>query len=292
MTTLHRTTTSRRRIVAALAVLGLSTLTAACSSGGDTATLPSVTGGGTAKLTIAVPFDEPGIGLKNGDTYSGFDIETAKYVAASLGVTPENITWKEAISNDRESLLESGGADLVVATYSITDERKKVVDFAGPYFEAHQDLLVRRNSLDAGPGSITGPETLDGANLCSVTGTTSAQYVKEHYAGKIQLQEYGKFSECVDALAKGDIDAVSTDDVILAGFAAQPQYKGLLAVVGKGFTNESYGIGIKKGDTDMVTKVNAALKTYVSSGAWAKNLAATVGPSGYKAPAEPTPGTA
>ncbi len=283
MSSRRRTTTATARLLA----VGLIALTAACSSDGKTAPLPSVAGGGTAKLTIAVPYDEPGIGLKNGDTYSGFDIETAKYVAASLGVPPENITWKEAISNDRETLLEDGEADLVVATYSITAARKEKIDFAGPYFTAHQDLLVRRNDV-----AITGPETLDGRNLCSVTGTTSAAYVKKNYAGRIQLQEYGKFSECVEALAKGDVDAVTTDDVILAGYAAQPQYKGVLKVVGKGFTNETYGIGVKKGDSAMVTKVNDALKKYVADAAWQKNLDATVGPSGYALPKAPTPGSA
>ena len=110
---------------------------------------------------------------------------------------------------------------MVVSTYSITDERKQKVDFAGPYFVAHQDLLIRRN--DEG---FTGPESLDGKNLCSVAGTTSAAYVKANYQGRIQLQEYRNFSECVDALAKGQIDAVTTDDVILAGFAALTAVQG------------------------------------------------------------------
>ena len=133
---------------------------------------------------------------------------------------------------------------MVFSSYSITDARKQKVDFAGPYFVAHQDLLIRRNDAE-----ITGPESLDGKKLCSVAGTTSAAYVKEHYIGKIQLQEYQTFSECVDALAKGQIDAVTTDDVILAGFAALPEYKGMLKVVGKGFTDERYGVGLPKGDS-------------------------------------------
>ncbi|HYQ32633.1 MAG TPA: transporter substrate-binding domain-containing protein, partial [Lapillicoccus sp.] len=122
-------------------------------------------------------------------------------------------------------------------------------------------------------------------------GTTSAAYVKEHYIGKIQLQEYQTFSECVDALAKGQIDAVTTDDVILAGFAALPEYKGLLKVVGKGFTDERYGVGLPKGDSAMVAKVNDALKKYIADGTWKTVLDNTVGPSGYSIPSPPTPGT-
>jgi glutamate transport system substrate-binding protein len=276
--------TSRlRRLLPAAAVATLTVVLAACSSGG---TIPTPQASGTGKMTIGISFDEPGIGFKDGTTYSGFDVETAKYVAAQLGVPVANITWKEATPSVRERLLQDGEVDMVVATYSITDERKQKVDFAGPYFVAHQDLLIRRN--DEG---FTGPESLDGKNLCSVTGTTSAAYVKANYQGRIQLQEYGNYTECVEALAKGQIDAVTTDDVILAGYAAQPQYKGILKVIGKGFTDERYGIGLKKGDSAMVAKVNDALKKYIADGTWKTVLDNTVGPSGYGIPSPPTPGS-
>jgi glutamate transport system substrate-binding protein len=139
---------------------------------------PSTVSGATTdgKLTIGIAFDQPGLSFKDGDTYTGFDIDTATYVAAALGVPAENITWKEANGDDRQNLLTSGEADLVVSTFSITDERKNVVDFAGPYFEAHQDLLVRRNETE-----ITSPETLDGRKLCSVPGTTSAANITATY---------------------------------------------------------------------------------------------------------------
>jgi glutamate transport system substrate-binding protein len=276
--------TTRARRLLGVPVLGaLALVLAACSSSGQ---IPTPQASGTGTMTIGIPFDQPGTGLKSGSTYSGFDVETAKYVAAQLGVPAANITWKEAIPSQRERLLEDGAVDMVFSTYSITDERKQKVDFAGPYFVAHQDLLIRRNDVE-----ITGPESLDGKNLCSVTGTTSAAYIKEHYAGKIQLQEYGTFTECVEALAKGQIDAVTTDDVILAGYAAQPQYKGLLKVVGKGFTDERYGVGLKKGDSAQVAKVNDALKKYIADGTWKVVLDNTVGPSGYAIPGPPTPGT-
>lgn len=282
---------SRRTLVAAaLAGLAVSALTGCGSSGSkSSSSTPSPVAGASSggKLTIGISFDEPGIGLKSGNSYSGFDVDTAKYVAQALGVPEQNITWKEAQPANRESLLSSGQVDLVFSTYSITSARKQKVGFAGPYFVAHQDLLVRRNDTD-----ITGPDTLNGRTLCSVTGTTSAQLVKSKYAGKIALKEYPKFSDCVDALATGDIDAVTTDDVILAGYATQPGFKGVLKVVGTGFSDENYGVGVKKGDTAMVTKVNAALKSYIGDGSWKKNLDADVGPSGYSIPSPPTPGNA
>ena len=197
---------------------------AACGSGGGSGPNPTpapVAGAPGGKLTIGVPFDEPGLGVRTGDAYTGFDVDTAVYIAGALGVTRDNITWKEANADQRQQLLESGGADLIVSTFSITDQRKQVVDFAGPYFVAHQDLLVRRNDTE-----ITGPEALDGKTLCSVPGTTSAAYVTSHFLGNIKLTEKPRFSDCVTALANSEVDAVTTDDVILAGFAAQPQYQG------------------------------------------------------------------
>ena len=277
-----------RRGVALSLVVGLTAVGAvACSSGGTVQTPSTVSGaqeGG--KLTIGISFDQPGLGLRDGDTYSGFDVLTATYVAQALGVPKENITWQRADPAEREKLLQDGDVDLVFSTYSITDERKQKVDFAGPYFLAHQDLLVRRNETD-----ITGPDTLDGRVLCSVTGTTSSAYVTANFLGNIQLVEKPRFSDCVAALAASEVDAVTTDDVILAGFAAQPEYKGKLKVVGKGFTDEYYGVGVPKGDDDMVAKVNAALEQYIADGSWRAALDQTVGPSGYSIPGPPTPGS-
>lgn len=276
-----------RRTVVAAALLGLA-LTG-CGSSPPPATEPTpVPGAATnGKLTIGIPFDEPGIGVKNGDTYSGFDVDTAKYVAKALGVPEANITWKEANGDDREAQLTSGAVDMVVSTYTITDARKQVVDFAGPYFVAHQDLLVRRNETE-----ITGPDTLNGKDLCTVAGTTSAANVTQFYQGRINLKELPGFSDCVAALAKSEVDAVTTDDVILAGFATEPQYRGALKVVGRGFSDENYGIGVKKGNTALRDQVNAALQQYVSDGSWQRALQVNVAPSGYALPAAPAPGSA
>ncbi|WP_029137930.1 glutamate ABC transporter substrate-binding protein [Nakamurella lactea] len=271
-------------VVVAFAV-GLTVL-AGCSSGSAGPAEATDNGAtGNAKLTIGIADDEPGVSIKTDNGYAGFDIDTANYVAGKLGVPTANITWKPVDPGERISALEKGEVDLVVATFSITPEREQQVSFAGPYFIAHQDLLIRRNDT-----SITSPETLNGKILCEASGTTSADYVTQHYAGKITVREVPTFSECVRNLANGDVDAVSTDDLILAGFAAEPQYKGILKVVGKGFTDERYGIGVKKGDTELVAKVNAALRSYIDDGSWKRSLDRNIRPSGYGIPDPPAIG--
>ena len=216
------------------------------------------------------------------DSFSGFDVEVAEYIAGKLGVAPENIEFKESPSAQRETLIQNGEVDYVVATYSITDARKEKVDFAGPYFIAGQSLLVKSDNTD-----ITGPESLNGGKkLCSVTGSTPAQKVKDQYAQDVQLQEFDTYSACVEALRNGAVDAVTTDDIILAGYAAQ--YPGELKVVGAPFTQERYGVGLAKGDDETRAKINDAIEAMIADGSWARAFNETVGASGYPIPAPPT----
>jgi len=261
-------------------------LTACGSDAGDTGSDSTASGSaGAGGLKVGIKFDQPGLGLKKGSDYTGFDVDVAKYVAKELGTDAANITWVQAPSAQRETLLSTGQVDMVVATYSITDARKEKVSFAGPYFIAGQDLLVRADDT-----SITGPDTLAGKKLCSVTGSTSAQKVKDTYPG-VQLQEFATYSECLPALANKGVDALTTDDTILAGFASQPEYAGKFKVVGKPFSEEKYGIGLKKGDTATCEKVNAAITKMISDGSWQKAIDANLGPAGYKPGAgnPPTP---
>ncbi|QIK83280.1 glutamate ABC transporter substrate-binding protein [Sanguibacter sp. HDW7] len=250
----------RTKVIAALGSVALAaTLLAGCGGDDDD------------KITVGIKFDQPGLGLKSGDTYSGFDVDVARYVAKELGFSAEQITFKESPSPQRENLLQSGQVDMIVATYSITDTRKEKVSFAGPYFVAGQGLLVQESNTD-----ITGPETLNGKKLCSVQGSTPAQKIKDEFASEVQLQEFDTYSKCVEQLAAGTIDAVTTDDIILAGFAAQTQYKGKLKVVGTTFSQENYGIGLPKG-SDRCQKVTDAITKMISSGEWAKALEANTG---------------
>ncbi len=233
----------------------------------------------TDHLTIGIRFDSPGLSERTIDgRFVGFDVDVARYVAGQLGVS--DITWRETTSATRETDLTSGTMDLVVATYSITDKRKQVVAFAGPYFTTGQDLLVRRTSAD-----LTGPETLNGRRLCSVTGSTPAQQVKDRFAQAVQLVEYPRYPDCVTALLAGQVDAVSTDAVILAGYVTRDPE--LLKVVGKPFSKENYGVGLRHGDAQGQSAVNDAIKKMISTGEWLRSLQANIGPSGYTLPTPP-----
>lgn len=213
--------------------------------------------------------------------FVGFDVAVAEYLAGHLGVNPSGITWRETTSATRETDLTSGTVDLVVATYSITGKRKQLISFAGPYFETGQDLLVRKSD-----NTITGPETLNGRRLCSITGSTSAQEVKNRFAQAVQLVEYPRYPDCVTALLAGQVDAVTTDAVILAGYVTQnPE---LLKVVGKPFSTERYGVGLRKGDTAGQDAIDDAIQEMIDSGQWLDSLRTTIGPSGYPLPGPPT----
>lgn len=265
------------RIVRAGAIVAAATLAlTACGKSDD--------GGGDSgsgeSLTIGIKFDQPGLGQKTPDGYAGFDVDVATYIAKELGVDAGNIEWVEAKSADRETLIKNGDVDFVVATYSITDKRKAEVDFAGPYFIAHQDLLVRKDD-----NSITGPDALNGKKLCSVTGSTSAQRVKDEYSAETDLQEYGGYSECLTGLENGAVDALTTDDTILAGLAAANE--GKFKLVGKGFSDENYGVGLKKGDTELRGKINAAIEKMFSDGSWAASVEKNLGPAGFETPEPP-----
>ena len=261
----------RSKMVAVGAVGALALTMAACGGGGSAGSTTGDT------ITIGIKYDQPGLGQKEGETFKGFDVDVAKYVARELGFAEDKIVFKETPSAQRETAIQGGQVALIFATYSITDARKEKVSFAGPYFVAGQDLLVAADNTD-----ITGPDAMNGKTLCSVTGSTPAEKIKKEYATSVELFEQDTYSKCVEALVGGTVDAVTTDNVILAGFAAQPQYAGKLKVVGKPFSTEKYGVGLKKGDTELCGKVNAALEKMVSDGSWQKAVDANVGPSGFK----------
>jgi glutamate transport system substrate-binding protein len=269
-----------RKVTAASAAVLALTLSATACGGDDKDDSGSGSGGG--KIKVGIKYDQPGLGLKEPDgSFSGFDVDVATYVAKELGYKPDQIEFVETKSADRENALARGDVKFIAATYSINDERKQKVDFAGPYLLAHQDLLIKADS------DITKGTDLNGKKLCSVTGSTSAQNVQKTIAPKAQLKQQAGYSECIAGLQSGAVDAVTTDDSILAGFAAQDKYKGQFKLAGLKLSNENYGIGIKKGDAATEKKINAALEKMVSDGAWDKAVKDNFGPAEYKN--EPAP---
>ncbi|MFJ9843798.1 glutamate ABC transporter substrate-binding protein [Kitasatospora sp. NPDC101155] len=232
------------------------------------------------QLIIGAKADQPNLGwedVASGDR-SGFDIEIAKMVAADLGFTPQQIKWQTLVSSQREPAIAKGQIDFYVGTYSINDERKKTVSFAGPYYIAGQDLLVKSDNT-----SITGPESTSGKNVCTATGSTSIQNIKQYNP---KITQFDTYSACVEKLMSGEVDAVTTDDAILKGYASK--YKGKLKVVGKPFTKENYGIGLNKDDKALRDAISDALKAHEDNGDWKKAYDATLGASGSAAPEIPT----
>jgi glutamate transport system substrate-binding protein len=235
-------------------------------------------------IRIGTKYDQPGLGNINLETDEpeGFDVEIGKIVAGKLGIEAGDIEWVETVSANREAFIVNDRVDLVIATYTINDERKEQVDFAGPYYVAGQDLLVAEDD-----DSINGPDDLAGKRVCAATGSTPIENIRENYPDAEPV-EFDTYTECVDQLEAGQIDAVSTDDIILAGYAADPKYEGKFRVVGETFSEEPYGIGLKKGEDEWRTFLNDTLEEAYEDGSWEEAFDATLGASGVEAP-EPPP---
>lgn len=232
-------------------------------------------------LRVGAKEDQPYLGEKDPATgvYSGFDIEIARMMAASLGFDPRTIRFKTIASANRETALQNGQIDYYVGTYTINDMRKKLVGFAGPYYMAGQGLLVRTDEND-----IHGPQDLAGKTVCSAAGSTPYQRIAADYP-KADLVAYDTYSICVDNLLTYQVDVVTTDDAILLGFAAKAPDE--MKVVGKPFSEEPYGIGVPRGDNALRFALDDALEANQKNGNWKKAFEATLGLSGAPAPKPP-----
>ncbi|MFF8311432.1 glutamate ABC transporter substrate-binding protein [Streptomyces lydicus] len=300
----HRPTTRLRRTLVALALALLALAVAGCGREGSPPvkgpkgselptypvaknfSLPESPTWEKAKrrghLVIGVKEDQPYLGEKDPATgvYTGFDIEIAKMMSAALGFPPATIQFQTISSANRETALQNGQIDMYVGTYTINDKRKKLVGFAGPYYMAGQSLLVRTDEND-----IKGPQDLAGKRVCSAAGSTPYQRIQAEYP-KAVLVAYDTYSVCVDNLLTYQVDAVTTDDAILLGYAAKVPEE--LKVVGKPFSEEPYGIGVPRDDNALRFALNDALAAAEKNGNWKKAYDATLGLSGVPAP-EPPP---
>lgn len=285
---MSRSITRIAAIIGSVAVSG--SLLAACgdSAGGDSeGLLGSIEAG---NVTLGTKFDQPGLGLREPDgSMTGLDVDVATYVVNSIaeenGWEEPSIDWRETPSAQRETLIQNGEVDMITATYSINPGRSESVNFGGPYLLTHQALLVQD-----GNDEISGLDDLDGKILCSVTGSTPAQKVKEALP-TVQLQEYDTYSSCTEALRQGNVDAMTTDATILNGYAAQSP--GNFRVVeleqdGEPFTNEYYGIGLAKDDEEGTDAINTALEAMIDDGSFDQFISDNLGEG--EAITEGTPG--
>ena len=215
------------------------------------------------KITFGVKFDQPGFGVKDAVTgkLDGFDIAIAKELGKSLGLTEAQMVFEEAISKNRVPYLQEDKVDVVIATFTINEERKAQIEFSKPYYQAGQSILVKKDNTD-----IKTANDLNGKDVCTVQGSTPAQTLQAKYP-QAKLLLLDVYSACVQAMKDGRVAAVSTDNVILLGFAAaDPSVK----LVGGLFTDEPYGIGVKKGKTDMQAYINSQLDRMFKDGTWDK----------------------
>ncbi|MGW0806833.1 glutamate ABC transporter substrate-binding protein [Nonomuraea sp. NPDC002799] len=243
---------------AAFAGATVTLVLAACNGGGSYSTVVEMIRN-TGKVVVGTKWDQPGLGLKTGDGEpQGFDTDVARYVVRKLaGNAGVRITWRESPSSAREALLQNGTVDLVFATYSITESRRPKVTFGGPYVNVQQDTLVR-----AGDTGIKKVTDLRGKRICLAAGSNSYRRIVEPPPdGKLGIPAVlvpaSNYSGCVHMLATGKLDAVSTDNLILAGYAeAEP---GKFRLLNDPISEERWGVGIKKGDTATCEAVNRAV---------------------------------
>ncbi|MSW92969.1 MAG: transporter substrate-binding domain-containing protein [Actinobacteria bacterium] len=283
-----------------LPVLAIAMVAASCGDdGGSTSTTPATTVAGPpqfavgttmatiqarGKMILGTKFDQPLFGLKNptNNQVEGFDVEIGKIIARAIfgADGASKIDYQETTSKVREDAVKDGKVDIVVATYTINDARKQIIDFAGPYYVAGQDILVKKTNT-----TITGVESLAGKKVCTVQGSTSLTNIQAKAPQADVSITFDKYSLCVEALKDGRVDAVTTDNIILLGFINDDPTN--LKLVNKPFTTEPYGIGVKKGDTAFRAFVNDTLEKAYADGSWKKAWDATAGKTGQAAPTPP-----
>ncbi|GJF12079.1 ABC transporter substrate-binding protein [Mycolicibacterium cyprinidarum] len=189
---------------------------------------------------------------------TGFDVDIAGEIARDIFGTPSQVEYRILSSEDRVAALQKNEVDVVVKTMTITCERKKLVNFSTVYLMANQRILVPRDS------AIRGPADLSGKRVCVAKGTTSLARVQEITPPPI-IVGVVTWADCLVALQQRQVDAVSTDDSILAGLVSQDPY---LRIVGPSLSAEPYGIGINLENTDLVRFVNGTLERIRRDGTW------------------------
>jgi glutamate transport system substrate-binding protein len=210
------------------------------------------------EIRIGVKFDVPPFGFKNPQTgeVEGFDVDMGRIVAEELGVEP---TFVEAISDNRIPFLQQGEVDLILSTMTINQERDQEIEFSEPYYIARGRILVPQDS------DIRGIDDLAGKGVCTALGSTYEETIRNE-APDADLRLVDTYSECLELLQNGAIDAISTDDVILTGMIIQDD---TLEMVGDELTTEPYGAGIKEGDREFQRFVSETLEAAQQDGRWA-----------------------
>ena len=211
------------------------------------------------QLKAGVKYDVPLFGFKNPQSgeVEGFDVDLAQHVADELGV---ELKLVEAISDNRIPYLQEGTVDVVFSTMTITTDRDAEIDFTRPYFIAHGKILVPGDS-DVKDISDLG----EGTTTCTALDSTYETTVIPDQAPDTEIKALGGYSECFAQLQRGSVDALVTDNVILAGFLQQDES---MAIVGDDLTTDPYGAGVAEGDKEFADFVSGVLDGLIEDGTW------------------------
>lgn len=213
------------------------------------------------KLIVGVKYDTNLFGLKDPATgeVNGFDVDIAKAIAKKIFGDETKIELKSVVSKTRIPMLQQGDIDAIIATMTITEERSKEVLFTDPYFDAGQSLLVKKGSPIQSIEDVK-----SGVRVISVKGSTSAKRIQE-MAPNATLLQFDNYQNAFMALKSGKGDVLTTDNVILLGMSKEdPNY----VVVGENFSDEPYGIAVRKGDVEFANFINGVLKEMKSDGSY------------------------
>jgi glutamate transport system substrate-binding protein len=290
----------RKRRVYLVALLLMTVVATACGSDSDdgvatqeTKPPPTHPAGSTmaniqakGKLVVGTKYDQQGFGQQNPTTgkVEGFDVEIAKLIAVAIfGGDVKSVEGKveyvETVSKNREPFIQDGRVDIVAATYTINNTRKQVVDFAGPYFLAKQDIMVKTEDT-----TIRTVTDLNGKKACTVKGSTSETNLRAR-APRADVSLFDTYSQCAEALRDGRVQAVTTDAPILAGLASRSERA--FKLVEAPFSEEPYGIGLKKGDDVFRNFINDRLEEIYGNGEWQAAFDSTLGALGLKSDPPP-----
>lgn len=222
----------------------------------------------------------------SGGNPTGFDAGItqllARYILGEDGA--DKVEYIDTTVDTRETMVQNGTVDCVIATYSITPERLEVINFAGPYYLSGTAIQVRAEDA----GSVSGPADLTGKNLVTQSNSTGIQAIEDNVTDPGDVQQLPDNESCVAALKQGRADAYVLDQgVLLGNSAADPE----VVVVGEPFVDDPYGIGLSKDNEDALEFVNTFLQAIIDDGTWEKLWTATVGEViDGQAPEPPVPG--
>jgi ABC-type amino acid transport substrate-binding protein len=252
-----------RLLVAVVLAAGL--LTGACGEAGGESILDKDT------LVVGVRPDLPSLGMRKPDgTFEGFDIDVARYVARRLG---KDVSFVPVLAADRIPVLREKRADLVLATLSVTPDRKTQIAFAGPYYVSYQDVMVRAEDKD-----VKAIRDLRGRRFCAVEGADPTKRLLALHGMTARLVPAKDYDQCMTLVRARRVDAVTTNDVILAGLVRR--HGGITRLVNVKLSEQNTGIGLRHGDPDGCVALNRAITRMYQDGTARKLVSKWFGGTG------------